>query len=66
MTDNTILLSNIKQRTARTVINRNILWTTSTLTDLLELPTLYTISEIFILITFYPHKFDVEKTEHLF
>lgn len=55
--DNPMLLSNIKQRNARTLINRNILWTTSTLIDILE---------IFILITFYPRKFDVEKAEHLF
>lgn len=67
MTYNTILPSfNIRHSTASTLTNRNSLWTARALTNLLELPALCTISEIFIVITFYPHKFNLEKAEHLF
>lgn len=63
MADNSIQLSsNIRQSATRTLINRNTLWTA----NLLELPTVYSISEIFILIIFYPHKFNLEKAERLF
>lgn len=46
--------------------DKNILWTARAVPNLTDLPVNCTISEIFILITFYLYKLNLGKAEHPF